>query len=123
MILLPFGFDLAQLLWSILIPLVFLLLLRHKKRLQELLGKALVVYGLAWITYEVVRIAAFPHTKDGWLMLGIKTFVAFLLLELAWGKVHPAREELAPTSLVLFLYVVLALVGFIGVVLSFLGRI
>jgi hypothetical protein len=120
---LPLGFDLAQLLWSALIPLVFFLLLRHKKRLQELLGKALAAYCLAWVTYEIVRPAAFPRARDGWLVLGVKTFVVFLLLELAWGKIHPARDEDAPSSLVLALYIALALVSFIGVVLSFLGRV
>ena len=87
------------------------------------MGKALAAYGLAWVTYEIVRAAAFSHTRDGWLLLGVKTLVVFLLLELAWSKIHPAREEAAPSSLVLFLYIALALVGFIGAVLSFLGRV
>ncbi len=118
-----FGFDPAQLLWAALLPLVCILLLRHKKRTEELLGKAAAAYGLIWFTYQVVRVTAFPHTRDGWLVPGMKTFLVFLLLELAWAKIHPARDEEVPTSLVRALYIAAALVSFIGVVLSFLGRV
>lgn len=118
-----FGIDLVQQLWAGLAPLVlYLLLIRHRERVQELLKKALIVYLLAWFTYEVVRAVALPQARDSWLVLGMKTFLVFVLLELTWEKIHPPAGEEVPSSLTRALYIILGLAGFIGVVLSFLGR-
>lgn len=118
-----YGIDLVQQLWAGLVPLVFFLLFKYDKaRTLELLNKALVVYVLAWLTYEIVRLVALPHTRDNWLVLGVKVFFVFVLMEMAWSTIHPAVEDEIPSSLVKVLYAVGALAGFIGVVLSFLGR-
>ena len=66
---LPLGFDLVQRLGSALIPLVFFLLLRHKKRLQELLGKALAasankcLEGVPGIGFVIAREAALAECE------------------------------------------------------------
>ena len=113
--------DLVQLLWALLLPIVFLLLLREKRRGGELLLKAVIVYGLAGGAYEIIRLSALTRTRDNWLVLGVKVFLVFLLLELAWGQIHPPEQEESPPTFVQVLYAIGSLIGFVGVVLSFLG--
>jgi hypothetical protein len=114
--------DFVQVLWAALLPVVVLLVRREERRLDGLLLKALIVYCLGYIAYEAIRLSVFPQTRDNWLVLGTKVFLVFLLLELAWEQIHPPEHEETPPVAIQVLYALGGIIGFIGVLFSFLGR-
>lgn len=116
-----FPLDLIQQCWAALVPLVILLLLKQEERIRELLKKALIAYGLGWITYELVRLTAYSTARDNLFVLDVKVFLTYIFLELAWKRIHPDEDEDVPALLIQAFYVLGAIVSFVGVVLSFLG--
>ena len=105
----PFGFDLAQLLWSLLIPIGFgiaVIQIEHAAHARIFVPIVLGLTVLSWIAYEIVRCTAFAHSKDGWGLLVPRVIVLWVGLYALWKEVHPQDEESKlERPLVAFLYV------------------
>ena len=121
---LPLGFDLSQLLWSLLIPLGFAIAvvqIEHAAHARIFVPFVLGLTVLSWITYEIVRCTLFPHSKDAWGQLVPRVLVLWVGLYALWKEVHPQDEEggLA-RPWIAFLYSGYFLGAFFGVLFSLL---
>jgi hypothetical protein len=86
---LPGGFAVIDLLWQVVFLAPFILLLFHKEKLFRLFLIGVSAYVIGDIIYQLVRIMAFPHSSDHWMIMGPRVIaVAFL------GKI--AEERLIP---------------------------
>src|SRR5690242_9257986 len=105
----PYGFDLAQLIWSVLIPVGFgiaVIQIEHANHARIFVAFVLSLTVLSWIAYEIVRLLAYPHSKDSWGLLVPRVIVLWVGLYALWREVHPQDEESRlKRPLVTFLYV------------------
>ena len=105
---LPLGFDLVQLLWSVLIPVGFaiaVIQIEHANHARIFVPFVLSLTVLSLIAYEIVRCKVFPHSKDSWGALVPRVIVLWVGLYALWKEVHPQDEESKlQRPLVAFLY-------------------
>jgi hypothetical protein len=90
---LPGGFAVTGLVWQLIFLAPFIMLLFHKEKLFRLFLIGVSTYVIGDIIYQLVRIMAFPHSSDHWMLMGPRVIAVAFLGKLAEERLIPHEKD------------------------------